>query len=296
MNGAFEEASFDPSALIRQRIERSTRDLPPLPTAVLKVLDETDRADTTAARVESIILSDQALTAQVLRVVNSAYYGMSGKVSSVSQAVMILGLQQVRNLTLSVAAISSFQPSSSRHRETLKCFWSHAFATAATTQLIRNFKRLPAQTAESIFIGGLIHDIGRLFLFVNFTNAYDQVIDRAAKEDITLEEAERALLGLNHAQVGLQIATNWKLPESLRRMIGDHEGPFDAETPVELLVIHIADALNKPLYFPSTGKTNVVLDPFASDWFGVDESAYTALQIEVAQRVDEMATQFGFAA
>lgn len=289
-------AAFDPGALIKQRILRSTKDLPPLPSAVMRVLQETDRPECSALSLEKIVLTDQALTAQLLRVVNSAYYGMSGQISSVSQAIMILGIQQVRNLTLSVAAISTFTPNSVRHRETLAGFWSHSFATAATTQLIRDFKRLPARMAESMFVGGLLHDIGRLFLFVNFTNAYDQVIDRAAREEVSLEDAENALLGLSHARVGAEIATHWKFPKPLIQMIGEHEGPFDENSPTELIVVHIADALNKPYYFTSTGKTTYQIDPYADAWFGVDPSAYNAMRMEISHRVDEMTASYGIAA
>ena len=282
--------------MIRARITRATADLPPLPTAVLRIMREADLPDASVASLEKIVLTDQALTAQLLRVVNSAYYGMSGEVSSVSQAIMILGFQQVRNLAMSLSALSAFHPTNARQRDTVKCFWSHAFATAATTQFIKELKRLPEKIGQTLFVGGLIHDVGRLFLFVNFTSAYDQVLDRAAREGISAEDAERALLGITHAEVGLLVAEQWKLPQKLQRMIGEHEGPFDAKTPIELLVIHIADAFNKSLYFPYTGESVVHLDPVAKRWFGVDDESFTSLQLEVARRVEDMARDFGIAA
>ncbi len=288
--------AYDPASMIRARILRATADLPPLPTAVLRIMREAELPDSSVSRLEKIVLTDQALTAQLLRVVNSAYYGMSGEVSSVSQAIMILGFQQVRNLAMSLSALSTFHPTSARQRDTVKCFWAHAFATAAATHFFKELKRLPEKVAAPLFVGGLIHDVGRLFLFVNYTSAYDQVLDRAAREGTSAEEAEKSLLGTTHAEVGLLIAQHWKLPENLQQMIGEHEGPFTANTPVDILVIHIADAFNKALYFPYTGESVVKLDPIAQEWLGVDPASFAEMQEEVSRRVEEMSRLFGIAA
>src|SRR5436190_6608594 len=118
---------------VKKSIEKSVQDLPALPSVVTRILRETESPDACAQNIERMISAEQALASKVLRVVNSAYYGLSGQVTSLSQAIVILGLQQVRNLVLSVSAISSIKPRTPRQQETMKMFWQHSFGTAAAT-------------------------------------------------------------------------------------------------------------------------------------------------------------------
>ncbi|RYG88041.1 HDOD domain-containing protein, partial [bacterium] len=122
--------------LVRRSLEGSIKELPPLPTAVLKILEVMARPDPSANDIEAVVASDPALTAKMLRVVNSAYYGLARQISNVGQAVVILGLQQVRNVTLAVGASSTFKGSGERQQERLNEFWVHAFGTSATAGLL----------------------------------------------------------------------------------------------------------------------------------------------------------------
>src|ERR1700712_3732037 len=114
---------------VRRQIARALQDLPALPSVVGKVLSETENPNATAASIEKMISSDQVLASKVLRVVNSAYYGLSGQVTSLGQAIVILGMQQIRNLVLSVCALSQVKPTTPRQHEVLKQFWLHSFGT-----------------------------------------------------------------------------------------------------------------------------------------------------------------------
>src|SRR4051794_10645537 len=187
---------------VRLSIEKSLRDLPALPGIVSQVLKETENPECSAQSIEKLLSSDQALASKVLRVVNSAYYGLSGQITSLSQAIMILGMPQVRNLVLSVSAISTMKPKTPRQQETLKLFWLHAFGTAAATQLIAQQKRMRVNDTEGLFLGGLLHDVGKLFLYSMFTQTYDQVLKYAQEKEIPVTEAEVKLLGLSHSEIG----------------------------------------------------------------------------------------------
>jgi HD-like signal output (HDOD) protein len=274
---------------IQRSIQRSLRELPALPDAVLRVSDETNSAEPSILKIERYLSSDQALTAKVLRVVNSAYYGLSGQVSSIGQAVMILGMQQVRNLVLSVGAISLFEVPGPQRQETLKRFWLHSFSTALATQIVGDKKRFDRVTLESAFIAGLLHDVGRLFLFANFTRAYDQMIARAVHIGAPVEMVEWSLLGIGHADIGLQMAQYWKLPEQICEVIGRHEGPFDGTAkPIELCV-HVADCLSKHLYYPGNSKLSFSLHPVAEDWLGCSPEEFEEIKNSLSSQMNDAA-------
>lgn len=278
---------------LRLGLEKSLRDLPALPGIVTQVLQETQSPDVSAQKIEKLLSSDQALASKVLRVVNSAYYGLSGQITSLSQAIMILGMPQVRNLVLSVSAISTMKPKTPRQEETLKCFWLHAFGTANATQSIARAKRLNVGDSETMLLGGLLHDVGRLFLYSTFSQTYDQVLKYAADHQITPIEAEKRLLQMSHSEIGGVMARNWNLPESLTQLIESHEGPFTPETPSTILAVHVGDTVTKHLYELPEGAVPETLDPAAETWLGYSPEEFEELRRETAGRIEEAANLFG---
>lgn len=278
---------------LRKTIEKALKDLPALPAAVAKILSEIENPNVSAAQLEKLIATDQGLASRVLRVVNSAYYGLSGQVSSLSQAVVILGIQQVRNLVLSVGAISNIQPRTARQRETMRLFWQHSFGTAAATEIILNFKRIPQKDVETAFVGGLLHDIGRLFLFVNFTEIYDDLIRYSSERQIPVEEAEMAFMGLTHSQVGAEMAVAWKLPITITNLIAHHEGPFTEEdSPLEMAV-HLGDWLTKTTYYSEEQIMQYAADPIAFAWLGMSEQELETLKNATMARIEDAAALLG---
>lgn len=281
---------------LRKTIEKALKDLPALPAVVTRVLHETEQPNASAAQVEKLICTDQALTMKVLRVVNSAYYGLSGQVTSLSQAVVILGMQQIRNLVLSVGAVSTLQVQSPRQHETLKQFWLHSFGSAAATQIIAKRKGLPTKDAETAFIGGLLHDIGRLFLFCNFTEIYDDLLLYAEQRNIAVEEAEVTFLGLSHSQVGEEMAKAWRLPNVLANLIGMHEGPFTEEDGPMLKAVHLGDYLTKHIYCPPEAMRLAKVDPLAMAWLGASALEFDELRVATEEKIAEAAMLFGLLA
>lgn len=281
---------------VRLSIEKSLRDLPALPGIVARVLKETENQDVSAHSIERLLSSDQALASKVLRVVNSAYYGLSGQITSLSQAIMILGMPQVRNLVLSVSAISTMKPKTPRQQETLKLFWLHAFGTAAATQLIAQQKRMKVNDMETLFLGGLLHDIGRLFLYSMFTQTYDQVLKYAEDKQISATEAEEKLLGLNHSQIGAAMAVAWKLPASLTDLIARHEGPFEADDDPTLFAVHAGDVLTGHLYYSTENIVQLPIDPIAQEWLGFDEEEFAELKQQTERKIEEASALFGLLA
>ncbi len=277
---------------IQRSIQKTLRELPALPDAVLRVVEETNKPEPSASQIERYVSSDQALASKVLRVVNSAYYGLSGQVTSLGQSIMILGMQQVRNLVLSVGAITMFEVKGARQQDMLKRFWLHAFATALGAQIIGRSKNIDRNSQEIVFVGGLLHDIGRLFLFANFTAAYDQLIKRALASSISVEMAEWSLLGIGHAEVGQMMAEQWRLPQQLIDVIAEHEGPLDGTEDATVMCVHIADALAKFHYYAGSTIPALAIDPLAMEWLGLSDEEFQALCEEVHDKTSEAVALF----
>ena len=279
----------------RTIILQGLQDLPSLSDVVTKTLEATDRDTTTAGEIERLVSSDAALSAKILRVVNSAYYGLSGQVSSLGQAVVILGMQQIRNLVLSISALSLLKGRTPELRARQQTFWLHSFATAACAQAIARHKRFGARETEMVYTAGLLHDIGKLFLFCNHSEEYLKVIEHARAEDCGLDAAEEALLGVRHEEIGLELAKAWHFPEPLTLLIGRHEGPFDGDPIPMLFAVHAADRLTEDLYYEPGEAISRPMDPAVWEWLAMKDPQLAEIRLETDGRVQEIARLYGLA-
>lgn len=270
--------------LIREAICRKLRDIPPLPQVVGELMSELQEEETTtAAKLESLILRDPALAAKTLRVVNSAYYGLSRKVLNIGQAVVILGTQQLRNLLMSLAAVSMLQARTGKQRALQKAFWEHSLATAICAELVCRRKGLAPKDCDLAFVGGLLHEIGRLFLFTHLPDTYHKVADYAAANNHRLSVVESSVLGISHDEVGLELARLWQFPEALEPFVSRHEGPFDSESSASLMAVHTAH-IQVDAIFDKALDTGI-LDPVASEWVAFTDHEWDVLRHETAQRM-----------
>ncbi len=279
----------------RHIIEKSLQELPALPAVVMRVLKETESPTVTSAQIEKLICSDQALAAKVLRVVNSAYYGLTGQVNTVSQAIVILGMQQVRNLVLSVSCISAIKAKTARENEILAALWLHSFGSAAAAQILGRHKHIEGRDLEVLFIGGLLHDIGRLFLFSNFARTYEKALQTAAERQIPLDQAEQEILGISHCEIGEIMAQKWNLPNALAEILAGHEGPFNESTAPALYLVHLADWLMYTLEEEGHDFAKRP-DPRAMAWYGLEEEEFGAVREEIREKVANAAQIFGLLA
>lgn len=279
--------------LVRRSLEGSIKELPPLPTAVMKILEVMARPDPNAIDIEAIVSADQALTAKMLRVVNSAYYGLARQISNVGQAVVILGLQQVRNVTLAVGASSTFRGTGARHQEVLNQFWVHAFATSATAGLLARREGLDRKTSEEVQTCGLVHDIGRLFLFANFPKTFERLIALAEERGLDFDTAELQLLGVSHAQLGGTIAEKWGFPDGILAAIRDHEGPYEKEPGEAAKIVNMADHLNKDAYRFLSHLPRPVLDPTIGAHFEMPDEEWAGLRERTDLLVIEASQSIG---
>lgn len=273
------ESSFQET---RARIAHLIQELPSLPIVVTKVLEETQKENVSATAIERLIGSDAALTAKTLRVVNSAYYGMSKQIESLSQAIVILGIQQLRNLVLSIGAMGMFRAVTTAQKEAHRQHWMHSIASASAAITLARKRRVSAHDQEVAFVAGLLHDIGRLFLFTNFTETYIE-LDQRYKNGDDLQSLERRHLGLTHAQVGQVLAHVWRFPDRLGELMGAHEGPFADESNTMGLIIHVSHLLADLVTWDPDALER--LDPTAKKWLEQFEEEVFQIRNEVEAKI-----------
>jgi putative nucleotidyltransferase with HDIG domain len=190
--------------------------LPVQPGAAMRLLWMLEDPRTSAADLGRLIESDPALSTQVIRLANTAFYGLSGKVSSAWRAVTVLGLATVRAL----ATTAAFDLFSEKGRSVPDSFWEHSVTTAAASSSLA--RRVGVQ-ANDAFSAGLLHDIGTALMFRRAPRRYDSVLERLAENsELTLVEAEHDEFGVTHATVGAAALSVMKFPPELTEAIGTH--------------------------------------------------------------------------
>ncbi|HZO87210.1 MAG TPA: HDOD domain-containing protein [Chthonomonadaceae bacterium] len=261
-------------AVFQQTLEKKLADLPPLPLVVTRIMETVNSPDTSAADLNRLIAMDQGLSSKVLRIVNSAYYGFPKRISTITHAVVILGFNTVRNLVLGVSAFGLLAQKSIPYGLNRTKFWEHSVATAVAGSILAKKRLTKMRTApEEAFIGGLLHDIGTLFLDSYFPVQYAVAMAFAARETKTSWEAENMVLGIDHVTVGRRIAEHWNFPPHLTAMIAGHHEPTRQKEHFEMAaVIHVADWLAWQAGFIASEHTATNdLMPEVAEWLGFDE-------------------------
>ncbi|MDP3085935.1 MAG: HDOD domain-containing protein [Rubrivivax sp.] len=222
-------------------LERSVGELPALPQIVLELMTLLQDDNVNAADFATRIAQDQTLVARTLRLANSPFYGVSGRVGTIHDAVQVLGMRTVGTL-LMTAAVSSRIAQPDCPGFDFPGFWKHALATGITARALARAARLNGDMA---FAAGLLHDIGRLVLASRFPQQLAAAIGHSAMADCPEIEAEHALLGCDHADVGTHVAKRWHFPAAVVDAIARHHRPGEgANQPASITdAVHVADAL-----------------------------------------------------
>ncbi|OIP08016.1 MAG: hypothetical protein AUK53_10810 [Betaproteobacteria bacterium CG2_30_59_46] len=263
-----------------EQVIKDVQQVPSLSAVVLEVLASFDREDIEIAGLVQKLGQDQGLTVRVLRVANSPFYGISSKVGSVGEAVVVLGIHNVRSLVVAAGIINQF-PASEGDGLDRPAFWQHSLGTAVCAQVLA--KALGRDQALA-FTAGLLHDVGRLVLDAYFQDDFKAAMAHCAAEDTTLLDAERVVLGVEHAQVGFELARHWKFPVSIQQAIRDHHQPEREQAALTDLV-HTANVLCHALDIGNAGYDRVPhLSSRAWSRLGLDWDSIPALWTETEQQ------------
>ncbi len=203
-----------------ENLFEQVQSLPPLPSAVSKLYELAGDPLVSSRDMEHVITHDQVLTARILKYANSAYYGLSHRISTVSHAIMIIGFDGIRSLTLGFTVFGMKGSHQTDHLFNREGFWRHSLATASAARLLAIHLDLP--NPEELFVAGLMHDIGRIVLIEHLKERYFDILNESIERDIPLYILEREYLGMDHTHVARLLCQHWKLPLSLTEIIANH--------------------------------------------------------------------------
>ncbi|MBU0945969.1 MAG: HDOD domain-containing protein [Proteobacteria bacterium] len=216
--------------------------LPSLPATVAKVLAVTADPESSATDLMEAILPDQSMCATILKIANSAFFGMPREVATMDKAVTVLGFNEVHNIVLGKAVFNSFQKIGTGSQKTIQEFWAHSFSCALAAKILAD--DLGCSPSE-LFIAGLIHDIGKLVILMALPGEYLPMLELTGIHQLKCHQAESETFNINHEQVGFRLLTRWLFPERLLNSVGFHHHPQnDGNNSLYALIIQLSDILS----------------------------------------------------
>ena len=223
--------------------------LPTLPGILKKILKALENPNVSLTEIGAFISSDPVITVKILKMVNSAVYGFPGRISSVSQAVILLGLNVVKGLLLGVSIFELMQ-------ETMVGLWEHSTGCSIAARLIARKKGL--KEPEEISVAALLHDIGKVILILQYPEHYEHAMKQAQEKGIAIFLAEKDVFSVTHADAGSWVAEKWRFPGTLTEVIRHHHKPHLSGTfSIETSIVNLADILVRARGFGFAGDSLV---------------------------------------
>lgn len=259
------------------------KNLPTLPGMIDKISRAVESKRFSAADIGKLISRDQVLTAKVLKLANSAFFGFSRKVGSLTQALVLLGFDVVKGLILTSSVFDLMKNKG-------EDLWRHSMGVASAAAIIATEVGMP--DAEEASLAGLLHDLGKVVIRVHMPDDSASINELVEVEGLALREAEREVLGFNHTQVGQWLAESWKLPEQLSEPIRWHHKPEGSRAaPQMTAAVHLADCLVRGFGYGDGGDPWVPpLDRFALKQLGLNSQK---LENIVAELCDKLSSANG---
>lgn len=240
--------SMQDSGTVVNNAIREISHIATLPEVTLKIVELVEDPSSTAQDLHGVIGNDPALCSRVLKVVNSAFYGLPGQVASIDRAIVLLGLNAVKNIAIAASLVKLFRGGELCPSFSARDLWQHSVGVAATSKMI--VERIGMGMVDEAFLGGLIHDIGVLVELQYDRQRLLEVIERLNLDDNgvpqeDMRDIEQRVFGATHEQFGKGLCERWKFPPSLQFITGHHHDPFALPEEQRTLacVVHVADKL-----------------------------------------------------
>ena len=212
-----------------------------LPTIYFRLNELVNDVHVSNKDVGALISEDAGLSVRLLRMVNSAFFGLPSSVDTITRAVTVIGTRQLNDLVLMTSVVDMFDgiPNEVANME---LFWQHSIATGVSARVLANYHREP--NVERFFVAGLLHDIGRLVIFQKLPEETTEILTLINEIEIPLYVAEKQVLGFDHTDVGRAMLDQWGLPEHLVTAVGGHHHPSALEEiDVDSAIVHVADVI-----------------------------------------------------
>jgi HD-like signal output (HDOD) protein len=279
-------ASVQVQERVRRLVER-IQGLPTLPSMLHNINQMILNPRTSAKEVAQVISVDPSLTAKVLRVVNSSFYGFPNRITTISHAIVILGFNTIKSIVLSSTIFDVFRrdakPTDFDRRE----FWKHSIGCGAAAKVLG--RRLGYPMLEELFIAGLLHDVGKIVMDQFLPDKFAEVLERVRANNLLISEGEAQVLGATHADVGAWLFERWNLSRGLIETVRCHHNPaLAAETSKFAEIIHVADVLVRALRFGNGGDARIPsIDPAAWKSLGLQTSEFDEILAQTGDEIEK---------
>lgn len=263
-----------------RQVVSNIRNLPTPPVVFHQIQKVLNDPKVSAAQVAAILAEDPAMSVKVLKMTNSAFYGLSREIESVKQAVVIIGMEAIRNLVLSASVLDMFK-GKANDQEFQEKFWRHSLATAFCSRILaRRLRSKGMVDPDAAFSAGLLHDIGKIVLCCFLPTEYEKFVqEREQNRTAASYEIEEKALGYTHAQIGSLLAVQWKLPTKLGESITFHHQPELPAVPEPVCyIVHLANYIAKKTFYEGPDIDLIGLpNPGALEFVGGTEADVTAV-------------------
>jgi putative nucleotidyltransferase with HDIG domain len=258
-------------SVLVNRVKESIEKMPTLSPLTHKIIQIANDKTSSAQDLTDIIQLDPVLTAKVIKMVNSAYFGLPQKVKSLKQAIVMLGLNTVKNVALSTSLVGNVKIKEKTNLSS-DDFWQHSLGVAVASKLIAKELGVDAQYLEEYFIAGLIHDIGKVLINNFFSKEMNQILEISAERKMSILDIEKSVLKLTHEEIGIAIGKKWNFETPLLYAVGKHHDPIlTGSSAIFSMIVSIADSFTKILQIGFSG--NHKIDP-------IKEGVWETLQID----------------
>lgn len=255
-----------------QKLNRENITLPEIPSIVFELNEVIANPLSSAEDIAQVVQRSPSLTALLLKIVNSPFYGFPSKIDKISLAVTLIGTREISGLALGISVISLFKNIPKEILD-MYSFLKHSLACGIISRILAAHKSIP-QT-EQLFVSGLLHDLGRLILYSYFPQEARNILSRARSANMLLYLQENNSLGCNHTHIVKQLLQQWKLPMVLENNVFYHHDPSEASHPVTATLVHLADIITNGLGIGTSGERFVPpLDNDAWDGLGLSPSCF----------------------
>lgn len=268
---------------LKKRVLKRLDELPPMPQIVFKAHEIIDDPNSNTSELSDLIETDQAIATRVLKMANSAYYGMSGQVSSIQHASVVLGYKSLGELITLAGASSLLSNKMFGYNMDPGFLWTHAMFVGFASKTIASAK--DKELENDAFSAGLIHDVGKLLLdrpIVNRKKLFEEYMESG---DRTFLSAERKILGFDHAEMGFEICTFWKIPESLGTAIRFHHDPSESSGDLLSYIVYMANTIAN--MYESLSMVGEIESSLEGVMYMLDDSAMEFLDLD-EQKIREI--------